>query len=77
MKQVGLALLIPGVLIFLFGLVDLIGSFVGFDLWGTLGVGLPGILWSYSAYIELVVGGALAQQGWSRLSAGDLPSSQA
>lgn len=76
MKSVGLAMMIPGVLLFVFGLIDLIGSFVGFDLWGTMGISLPGVVWHYSAYIELLIGGVLAQQGWARMMAGDLPSSE-
>jgi uncharacterized membrane protein YphA (DoxX/SURF4 family) len=68
MKSVGLALLIPGVLLFGFGAVDLLGSFGGFDVWEKLGVELPGVLWSYSAYIELIAGAALVQQGRSRMA---------
>ena len=46
------------------GLVDLIGSFMGFDLWGGfLGINLPDILWQYSAYIELAIGYGLIQFG--------------
>lgn len=47
---------IIGILIMLFGLVDLVGSFTGFDLWGTIGVQLPELLWKYSAYIEIAIG---------------------
>lgn len=47
---------IVGILIILFGVVDLIGSFAGFDLWGTIGVQLPDIIWKYSAYIEIAIG---------------------
>ena len=47
---------IVGILIILFGLVDLIGSFTGFDLWGTIGIHLPDIIWKYSAYIEIAIG---------------------
>jgi len=32
------------------------GSFTGFDLWGTLGIQLPEIIWKYSAYIEIAIG---------------------
>ena len=35
-----------------FAIVDFGGSWVGFDLWGTIGIPLPGFLWSYSAIIE-------------------------
>lgn len=47
---------IVGILIILFGIVDLIGSFTGFDLWGTIGIALPDIIWQYSAYIEIAIG---------------------
>ena len=47
---------IVGILIILFGLVDLIGSFTGFDLWGTIGIQLPEVIWRYSAYIEIAIG---------------------
>lgn len=48
---------IVGILIILFGVVDLAGSFVGFDLWGgIIGINLPDLLWTYSAYIEIALG---------------------
>jgi len=47
---------IVGILIILFGLVDLIGSFTGFDMWGTIGIQLPELIWKYSAYIEIAIG---------------------
>ena len=47
---------IVGILIIVFGLVDLIGSFTGFDLWGTIGIQLPEVIWRYSAYIEIAIG---------------------
>lgn len=47
---------IVGILIILFGVVDLVGSFAGFDLWGTIGIQLPELVWKYSAYIEIAVG---------------------
>ena len=54
MKIIGLVLLI-------FGLVDVIGALVGFDLWrGFIGwETMPDILWSVSAYIEIAIGGYL------------------
>ena len=68
MKPVGLALLALGGLIFVFGLVDLIGSLADvLDLWVVLGIELPPAIWQWSAYIELGVGGALLQQGRARL----------
>lgn len=47
---------IVGILMILFGIVDLIGSFAGFDLWGTIGIELPEVIWQYSAYIEIAIG---------------------
>ena len=45
-----------------FAIVDFGGSWVGFDLWGTIGIPLPGFLWSYSAIIEGGIAGLLL--GW-------------
>lgn len=48
---------ILGIIIIVVGLIDLIGSYVGFDLWGGfIGVELPDILWSYSSFIEIGLG---------------------
>ena len=48
---------ILGILIIAIGLVDLIGSYIGFDLWGGfIGVELPDILWKYSSFIEIGLG---------------------
>lgn len=54
---------IVGILIMLFGLVDLVGSFTGFDLWGTIGIQLPDLIWKYSAYIEMAIGYGLYSLG--------------
>jgi len=54
---------IVGILFLIIGAVDLIGSYAGFDLWGTLGVPLPEIIWKFSAYIELAIGFALFNFG--------------
>ena len=44
-------------LVILFGLVDLIGSYVDFDLWGGfMGVELPDIVWQFSSYAEIGIG---------------------
>lgn len=52
-----MALKIVGGLLVAFGLVDLIGSFADFDLWGGfIGVELPDLVWKYSAYIEIAIG---------------------
>ncbi|EDP60802.1 hypothetical protein [Vibrio sp. AND4] len=47
-----------GMLIIAFGLIDLIGSYTGFDLWGGfIGIELPDLLWKYSSFIEMGLGG--------------------
>lgn len=58
-------LMAVGGLIVAFGLVDFVGSFLHFDLWGRLGVRLPEILWRFSAYIELAIGLAAFRIGKS------------
>ena len=62
MKFVLMAL---GGFLVVFGLVDFVGSFVQFDLWGTLGVRLPEAIWSFSAYIEFILGIFLFRLGFS------------
>jgi len=48
---------IIGIIIIAFGLVDLIGSYMEFDLWGGfIGIQLPEAIWSYSSYVELIIG---------------------
>ena len=48
---------ILGIVIIAFGLVDLVGSYIDFDLWGGfLGVQLPDIVWKYSSFIEIGLG---------------------
>ena len=47
---------IIGALLIIFGLVDLIGSYTEFDLWGTIGIVLPDLLWRYSSFIEIGLG---------------------
>lgn len=54
---------IIGALIFIVGIVDVGGSFMDFDLWGKMGIQLPDILWKYSGYIELIIGGFLFNLG--------------
>jgi len=56
---------IIGILLMAFGATDLIGSYAGFDLWGTLGVQLPDAIWKYSSYIELGLGYVLMKLGSS------------
>ena len=51
---------ILGIILIAFGLVDLLGSYAEFDLWGGfLGIDLPEMLWKFSSYIELIIGYAL------------------
>jgi uncharacterized membrane protein YphA (DoxX/SURF4 family) len=46
-----------GILLIVFGIVDFISSYKGFDLWrGFVGVNLPDFLWQISAYIEIGLG---------------------
>lgn len=54
---------IAGYLIIAFGLVDLIGSFAGFDLWGSLGITLPEVVWRFSSYGEIALGYFLINLG--------------
>ena len=54
---------IIGALLFLFGLVDFLGVFVGFDVWSRMGVELPELLWRFSAWIEMGIGGYLWNLG--------------
>lgn len=56
-------MVIVGWILCVFGVVDLIGSFAGFDLWGTLGVTLPEVLWRLSSWIEIALGAYLIKQG--------------
>ncbi len=59
------AVKIIGAIIFLFGVVDIGGSYMDFDLWGKIGIQLPEILWKYSSYIELALGAFLFSMGSS------------
>lgn len=61
-----MVLIILGIALIVVGLVDLLGSFAGFDLWGGfLGVNLPELLWKFSAYIEMIIGYLLFKAGSS------------
>lgn len=63
---------IAGIILIVIGLVDLIGSYAGFDLWGTMGIQLPDVLWKFSSYIEIVAGYMLFKAG----SGGDAPEGE-
>ena len=55
---------IIGGLLIAFGLVDVIGSFAGLDVWGEwIGVNLPEAIWSFTAYIEMGLGYLLIRLG--------------
>ena len=57
---------ILGIILIAFGLVDLVGSYTGFDLWGGfLGINLPELLWKFSSYIEIGAGYLLMKLGES------------
>lgn len=59
---------ILGIVFIAFGLVDLIGSFTGFDIWtDVLQVNLPEIIWRFTAYIELALGYFLFKLGSSNV----------
>ncbi len=55
---------IIGALIFVFGIIDIVGSFTGLDVWGEwLKIDLPEAIWNITAYIELILGGLLFKVG--------------
>ncbi|MCR9243683.1 MAG: hypothetical protein NXI31_01540 [bacterium] len=57
-------LVIIGVVVFAFGVIDLVGSFAGLDVWGEwIQVDLPEAIWSFTAYIELGLGALLFKVG--------------
>jgi hypothetical protein len=52
-----MAFKIVGGLFIAFGVVDLLGSFLGWDVWGGwFGLELPELLWRFSAWIEIGIG---------------------
>ena len=55
---------IIGALVFAFGIVDIVGSFTGLDVWTDwIGVELPEVIWSFTGYIELALGALLFKIG--------------
>lgn len=59
-----------GIMIIIFGVIDLVGSYTGFDLWGGfLGIHLPDILWKFSSYIEIALGYFIMKFGGSESAA--------
>ena len=65
---------IIGGLLIAFGLVDVIGSFAGLDVWGEwIGVNLPEAIWSFTAYIEMGLGYFLISLGSKAADDGGSP----
>ena len=59
-----MALRIIGGLLIAFGVVDVVGSFLGLDVWNDwFGVDLPAAIWSFTAYIEMGIGYLLYSLG--------------
>jgi len=59
-----------GGMLLAFGLVDLIGSFAGIDVWTDwLAVELPEVVWSFTAIIEIGLGWFLLKLGHAMRSA--------
>ena len=54
---------IVGIILIIVGVVDVGGSWLGFDLWYFLGFDLPWIIWNFSGYIELGLGYFLFKLG--------------
>lgn len=55
---------ILGIIIILFGVADLVGSYAGYDLWTDyIGVDLPEMLWRFSSYIEMAIGYGIMSLG--------------
>lgn len=55
---------IAGIILIAIGLIDLLGSYAGFDLWGEfLHIQLPDLLWNYSHFIEIAAGYGLMTLG--------------
>lgn len=61
-----MVLKIIGGLIFLWGAADLVLSWGGTDLWGSVGIQLPDIIWQYSHYAAMVIGGVIFSLGGSK-----------
>lgn len=73
-----MAMMAVGGALCLFGLVDFIGSFAGFDLWGGfLGIQLPETLWKFSAYLELIAGYFIFKTGMASSEESDSSTQEA
>ncbi len=59
-----MVLKIIGWLLVTFGVVDVVGGFTGLDVWTDwIGVELPAVIWSFTAYIEMGLGYFLIKLG--------------
>ncbi len=68
---------IIGGLLIAFGLVDVVGSFAGLDVWGEwIGVNLPDAMWSFTAYIEMGLGYFLFRLGSKAVDDGGGPAAE-
>jgi len=48
---------IAGIILIIIGLIDAVGSWVGFDFWGGfIGIELPEIIWQFTGYLEIGAG---------------------
>ena len=55
---------ILGIIVIIFGVADLIGSYTGYDLWTDyIKVDLPDTLWQFSHYIEIAIGAVIFKLG--------------
>ena len=54
-----------GALVFLWGLADLVLSWMGTDLWGSVGIQLPDLIWQFSHYVAMGIGFAIFSMGGS------------
>lgn len=54
---------IIGGAVVLWGIADLIMGLQGKDLWATVGITLPALVWQYSHYIAIVLGGIIFSMG--------------
>jgi len=60
-----------GVFLTVFGIVDAIGNFAGYNFWrDAFGIQLPSAISSYSGYIEIAIGFAMIYFGKSSKNEG-------
>lgn len=57
---------LSGIFVGIFAIVDVLGSWVGFDLWGSIGIQLDPFIWMISGYIEFALAWFLLYlAGWT------------